>query len=113
MSRLEQIRARLAAATSGPWEVAVNGNTVKSHAVKGVCSGISPKTGNAAFIAHAPEDIAALLAVADALQELLVVAAMRGDDKLPNPADDPLPWTARMQTAWIDGRAALDALEVE
>ena len=42
-----------AQATTGPWAVKTNGNTVQSHAIQGVCSGISPKNGNAAFIAAA------------------------------------------------------------
>lgn len=38
--------------------------------------------------------------------ELLAVAALRGDDDLPHPAEDPKLWTARMQDAWDE----LDAL---
>jgi hypothetical protein len=37
-----------------------------------------------------------------AAEELLEVARLRGDDCLPNPCDDPLCWTSRMQTAWDD-----------
>ena len=43
----------------------------------------------------------------EALAELLTVAELRGDDQLPHPADDDKLWTARMQTAWDDARAAL------
>ena len=43
-----------------------------------------------------------------AVQELLEVAALRGDSTLPAPPDDPLDWTARMQTAWDDVVAAVD-----
>ena len=43
----------------------------------------------------------------EALEELVEVADLRGDSTLPHPADDPLLWTARMQTAWDDARAAL------
>lgn len=39
--------------------------------------------------------------MAEALDELLEVAALRGDDNLPHPADDPKLWTARMQDAWM------------
>lgn len=43
----------------------------------------------------------------DAVEELLTVAALRGDDQLPHPCDDPILWTARMQEAWDDLREAL------
>jgi len=43
----------------------------------------------------------------EALTELLEVARLRGDDDLPHPADDVKLWTARMQSAWDDARAAL------
>lgn len=45
----------------------------------------------------------------EALDELLTVAAWRGDDVLPQPEDDPVLWTARMQTAWEEAREALAA----
>ncbi len=67
-AEIEAIEARLAAATPGPWVVRTNGNSVQSHAIPGVCSGISPKSGNAAFISNAPLDIIALLAHAAQLQ---------------------------------------------
>lgn len=39
----------------------------------------------------------------DAAIELLIVAKMRGDNKLPaNPANDIRLWTVRMQNAWDD-----------
>ena len=40
-------------------------------------------------------------------RELLEVADLRGDSDLPHPAKDDKFWTARMQTAWDDFRAAL------
>jgi hypothetical protein len=46
-------------------------------------------------------------ALRDAAEELLTVADLRGDSDLPHPADDEKHWTARMQTAWDDLRAAL------
>lgn len=67
--RLAEIRARCDAATPGLWEVIVKGNTVQSHAIPGVCSGISPKSGNAAFVAHARADIPALLAEVERLRQ--------------------------------------------
>jgi hypothetical protein len=47
----------------------------------------------------------------DVLRELLEVADLRGDSDLPHPSDDPLLWTARMQTAWDEARAALAKVE--
>lgn len=46
-------------------------------------------------------------ALLDALDELVTVAAMRGDDELPSPCNDPLLHTARMQTAWVEARDAI------
>jgi hypothetical protein len=71
---LAAIRARCDAATPGPWEVVVRGNTVTSHAITvsdkyiSIASGISPKTANAKFIAHAREDIPALIGEVERLQ---------------------------------------------
>ena len=48
---------------------------------------------NTRLIASAPD-------LLSALEELLEVATLRGDNCLGNPADDPKLWTARMQTAW-------------
>ena len=45
------------------------------------------------------------LVLENAIDELLEVAALRGDDDLPHPSNDPLTWTARMQTAWDDLKA--------
>lgn len=36
----------------------------------------------------------------DAVEELLTVAMLRGDNELPHPADDGKLWTSRMQDAW-------------
>lgn len=54
----------------------------------------------------------------EASMELFVVAERRGDNCLPNPADDPALWTARMQDAWgeledILGKHALEELDNE
>ena len=43
----------------------------------------------------------------EALEELLECARLRGDNQLPNPCDDPILWTARMQHAWDDCAEAL------
>jgi len=69
---LDEIKAREQAATSGPWEVKVKGNTVESHQVMStgnepICSAISPKTKNAQFIAHARTDIPALISEVERL----------------------------------------------
>lgn len=42
-----------------------------------------------------------------AAEELLEVADMRGDSTLPAPWDDLTNYTARMQTAWDEFRAAV------
>ena len=69
---LDEIKEREQAATSGPWEVKVKGNTVESHQVMSqgnepICSAISPKTKNAQFIAHARTDIPALISEVERL----------------------------------------------
>lgn len=64
MTRLEAIRARLEAATPGPW--------VKD--VTGVWAGGEDNgryDANAALIAHAPDDLRLLLTVAEAVEEML------------------------------------------
>ena len=66
--RLAEIERVTEAAIPEPWEVTIRGNTVQSHGIVhgllNICSGISPKTNNAAFIALArsavPELCAAL-----------------------------------------------------
>jgi len=47
----------------------------------------------------------------EALKELVEVADLRGDSTLSHPADDPVLWTARMQTAWDEARAAIKAIK--
>lgn len=42
-----------------------------------------------------------------ALEELVEVATLRGDNVLPHPADDPKLWTQRMQEAWENAEAAI------
>ena len=56
------------------------------------------------------DEIERLLIMSDAVDELLEVAALRGDDQLLHPADDAKLWTARMQDAWTElGTAAKQA----
>lgn len=87
---LEAIRARAEEATQGPWKVMEQGNTVPSLQVVNevlwenpkqikVCSSISPKReADADFIAHAREDIPALLAeVKRQAEKLAAVTAER------------------------------------
>ncbi len=62
---LEGIRARERAATPGPWCISEKGNTVKSLSIDGICHGMSPKQTDAEFIAHARQDIPALLDALD------------------------------------------------
>ena len=45
----------------------------------------------------------------DAAEELLEVAYLRGDNDLPHPSDSDKLWTAGMQTAWNELKAALSA----
>ena len=60
----KELRELAEKATPGEWKLIIRGNSVQSHAVvchddsvslnpQNICSGISPKTGNAAYIAAA------------------------------------------------------------
>lgn len=73
--QIAEIKARTEKATPGPWIEVSHGNTVKSHGVDSltgnVCSAISPRTQNAAFIAHARQDIPDLLAEVERLTGVL------------------------------------------
>ena len=85
-TRLDEIRARCEAATPGPWNAIDKGNTVPSYAIRhfavgekcvNVASGISPKTGDADFIAHARTDVPDML---DEIERLTAdLAAMTAD----------------------------------
>jgi hypothetical protein len=69
--QLAEIRERLNAASPTPWVIWDKGNSIKQLVIESVayegqpaqkvCSGMSPKNGNANFIANAPEDIRNLL----------------------------------------------------
>lgn len=73
-----EARALCNVATPGPWEIRVRGNTVQSHQVVehgeysrtdvNIASGISPKTGNAAFIARSRTLITEMAAEIERLQ---------------------------------------------
>lgn len=82
MSRLEEIRKRLEAATPGPWDsscynennpsYSVNQSTkiIPAHLLPGESIAFQiKKQSNAEFIAHAPEDIRWLLNEINKLQE--------------------------------------------
>lgn len=74
--KLNEIKELCEAVPVPPWFVAVKGNTVKSHQVidgwhTPICSGIRPSTKIAAFIAHAREDIPALVAEVERLRAAL------------------------------------------
>lgn len=79
MSALDQIRARLEAATPGPWHVDGEPYEVKSlvqYAREGevivgtYISDVVERDEDATFIANAPTDIARLLAALDAVHAL-------------------------------------------
>ncbi|OFX10845.1 MAG: hypothetical protein A2516_00330 [Alphaproteobacteria bacterium RIFOXYD12_FULL_60_8] len=55
-----------------------------------------------------PEFIPMEQRLREALEELVEVAVLRGDNDLPHPCDDPKLWTARMQEAWDDAQALLN-----
>jgi hypothetical protein len=69
--QIAEIEQRAKKATPGPWKVVEKGDTIKSVAVttfavawnpqEMICPNMSPKTGNADFIARARTDIPALL----------------------------------------------------
>jgi len=59
------------------------------------------------------ERVAAADLLDDAVVELLETARLRGDNDLPHPSDDPKSWTARMQEAWDETDAALDAYRAQ
>jgi hypothetical protein len=71
--------------TPGPWRVVTNGNTVKSHAIPGVCASISLKTDNAALIVAAVNACFAInpenpMAVAEGLGELVAATKFLVED---------------------------------
>jgi hypothetical protein len=89
---------------------------------------------NCIFVANARQDIPALCdeieslrervkelevkeekssCLINAVEELLEVANLRGDNDLPHPADDPKLWTARMQDAWDGLAESFDQLNLE
>lgn len=77
MNRLDAIRAREAAATKGPWEtfdfdgaqLLVVPEGRRGHYIANTTS--DRRVSDAAFIAHAREDIPLLLALADAVGEVM------------------------------------------
>jgi hypothetical protein len=86
-TRLDAIRARCEAATPGPWNAIDKGNTVPSYAIRhfavgekcvNVASGISPKTGDADFIAHARTDVPDLL---DEIERLTAALKLLESDR--------------------------------
>ena len=62
MDRLAEIQARLDAATPGPWERADEDVGVVSSIGEYVFIARNIRPGNVTFIAHAPDDVAYLLA---------------------------------------------------
>lgn len=123
--RLAEIRARVVAATPAPWRLKrqsirdriyrweVFAPVNAGHGVRPIAlltDGFVQTDADAELIARAPADLAWAVAEVErlraALAELVEVADLRGDSTLPHPADDPKPWTARMQTAWDEARKA-------
>lgn len=86
MSRLDEIEARLSAATPGPWAIGTNEKNcliIGSRQTQGwVCVGdpdAAPEAqDDAALIAHAPEDLSALVAVVKAVRRVAEDAALPG-----------------------------------
>lgn len=95
MTKLDEIRARWAKATPGPWEIEREEDDVVTHAISpcdlGYPSTIGPLQdvvyrsmdveqveADAEAIAHAPEDIAFLLAEVERLQKLVPLPASEG-----------------------------------
>ena len=120
MSRLDEIRARCEAATKGPWRC-----EIETHGCHWLFDGLGTvlcylkweDADDAEFIAHAREDLPALLAVVEAAAEWL--AHERERRKLLNPdgtldhlamqqIERMLPETVQRERAL---EAALDALE--
>ena len=93
LKQLDELIALRTHAKSGPWTYYTNGNTVQSHAIAGVCSNISPLSGNAAFIAAAGSlDFAALRAALTPAAAAVSAAGAAGwvsvTDRLPETRDD-------------------------
>ena len=75
--------------TPGPWKAVSKGNSIQSNAVVSamygdgpkvnICSGISPSTANADFIAHSREDMEWLLTLTDALKAQLASTLTRAE----------------------------------
>jgi hypothetical protein len=60
---------------------------------------------------YVPVHDEAVARLVECLTELVEVADLRGDSDLPHPSNDPKLWTARMQDAWDNTRAALAPFE--
>lgn len=111
MSRLEKIRERLKATTAGPWRACTwdpmerpHVQPVRGEQEKSGCVGHHdlPQTeADANFIAHAPQDIAYLLEIAEAARGLVErqdrggaeVTLRRGMERLRDALDSDTPIT--------------------
>ena len=79
LTYLDEVDARVAAATEGPW-VEANGTVMHS-----TFYGLAPVTGNAEFIAHAREDVPTLLAEVRRLRALVAKPDPGGCDVCGSP----------------------------
>ena len=108
---LEAVRARVLAATAGPWEADITGE-IYAPDQSSVCMALMSDVGlNAAFIAHARTDIPALLDAltrAEAHAERLASVIVRGlaMEQLPPYARD---MEGRRTTLRKEARQALSA----
>ena len=119
MSR-DKIRARVAAATEGPWEVVdLIGSRPAAASVwtaeageLDVCLSEEACPADAQFIAHARQDIPALLAVADAAAKVAAVSYPLTQASVgPRPEDNGA-WSNNLRLSDMDDlRAALASLE--
>lgn len=74
MSRIDEIRARVEAATKGPWFLSYPGTSVRApngNYLAEYTTGEDGGTEDAEFIAHAREDVPQLLSLLDRAVELL------------------------------------------
>lgn len=92
MTSIDPIRARLAAATPGPWEIIGGGEYLTGVDIHVGSAEGGVRIRDAEFIAAAPADIARLLAAVEALEKIAreLVSEITGNDGLEDEAQDEL-----------------------